>query len=180
MLKVLFGGTEYYDEEKNEFFTLEGYELELEHSLVSLSKWESKFEKPFLSEDEKSAEEILFYIECMITTENYPENVQTLIDEKLALQVKNYIEAKMSATWFNDKRPMRRNSEALTSELIYYWMAAYQIPVEAERWHLSRLINVIRIASLKNSPPEKMGRSEQLAQQRELVARRRAQYGSRG
>lgn len=180
MLNVEIVLEESFNDETNEFI-VNSFNLQLEHSLVSLSKWESKFEKPFLTQEGKTPEEILGYIEAMIITPEYPENLLSHLSQENAEQIKDYIESKQSATWFNDKRQPSRSTETLTSELIYYWLTVYHIPFEpAETWHLSRLFNLIKIASLKNQKPEKMSRSEQLAQQREIVARRRAELGTNG
>lgn len=180
MLTIELVLEEGYDEEKNEFVK-EAVSVQLEHSLVSLSKWESQFEKPFLTNDEKTPEEILAYIEAMIITPDFPVSLLSHLSQENAEQIKTYIESKQSATWFNERKQPTRTTETLTSELIYYWLAAYRIPFQpTETWHLSRIFSLIKIASVKNQKPEKMSRSEQIAQQREINARRRAELGTRG
>ena len=180
MLTLKVAQTEYFDDDKQEFVKVGGFTLELEHSLVSLSKWESKFEKPFLDNKPKTNEEALAYIECMIISPEYPENILDYITQDHVHEINAYIDAKMSATWFNDKGPQRRSSEQITSELVYFWMLSYQIPNECENWHLNRLFNLIKICSIKNAKPKKVGKSEQLKQQRDLNAQRRAAMGTSG
>jgi hypothetical protein len=180
MLRIIIPGTEYFDENTEEFSSVDDFELELEHSLISLSKWESKHQKPFLSNFEKTPEEILSYIESMILNNNYPENLFHRFSNENFAQINRYIESKESATTFGDMPERGGRGEVITSELIYYWMVAFSIPFECERWHLNRLFALIRICNLKNSKPQKMSRSEIAARNRELNAQRRAQLGTRG
>jgi hypothetical protein len=180
MLKIIIPGTEYFDEETETFDSVGDFELELEHSLISLSKWESKYQKPFLSNSEKTPEEILNYIEAMILTPIYPNNLFERFSSQNFAQINNYIESKESATTFGDMPERRGREEVITSELIYYWMVAFNIPFECERWHLNRLFSLIRICNLKNSKPKKMSQSEIAARNRELNAKRRAEYGTSG
>jgi hypothetical protein len=169
---------ELYDEAEEQFIE-EKIRVDLEHSLVSLSKWESIHEKPFLGRDEKTPEEILSYVECMILApEDSPEIVYDLSEADFR-KINEYIEAKRSATTFPDTKagPSR---EIITSELIYYWMVAYNIPFECENWHLSRLLTLVRICNIKNQSPKKMSKGDMLRQRRELNAQRRSQYGTSG
>lgn len=171
---------ELFDEESQKFVTSEDYELHLEHSLVSLSKWESKHEKPYLGKDAKSSEEVLSYIQAMVIDDDVPPDFIYRLSTDNIQQIDAYLNAKYSATWFNDTPNAPKSSEVITSELIYYWMTVYQIPIECERWHLNRLFNLIKICNLKNQKPKKMSRSEMAARNRELNAQRRAQLGTRG
>lgn len=180
MLRIIVVGDEYFNEETEEFESVGDFELELEHSLISLSKWESKYQKPFLSNSIKSQDEIIFYIRSMILTENYPENLFQRFTTENFTQINNYIESKESATTFGDMPERRGREEVITSELIYYWMVAFTIPFECERWHLNRLFSLIRICNLKNSKPKKMSSSEIAARNRELNAKRRAEFGTSG
>lgn len=179
MLKIAIPDQELYDEEKEEFITIKGATLSLEHSLVSVSKWESKWKKPYISDTEKTNAEFKDYVRCMCTT----QNVDPLTFEYIPVQTLNkiveYINDPMTATWFSNKEH-KGNGEAVTSELIYYWMTALNIPMECQKWHLNRLLTLIRIAGEKNQPPKKMNKNDILKQNRALNARRKAKYKTKG
>lgn len=179
MLTIIVPGIEVFDEETEEFKTEGDFTLELEHSLVSLSKWEQKHEKPFLGSDNFTNEEMFDYIRCMILTENVPEDVYERLNAKNATDISEYINKKMTATWFTET-PGRGSKETITSELIYYWMSSFKIPWEAQYWHLNKLFTVIRVHSIKNAPEKKMSRAERFAQQRALNEQRRAAANSKG
>jgi hypothetical protein len=168
-----------YDETTKKFVVLESYEIELEHSLFSLSKWESKYEKPFLAEKEKTAEESLDYIKMMTLTPNVPPEIWLELSEKNLVQIQEYVAAKMTATWFSE-RANRPSTETITAELIYYWMVALQIPFECQYWHLNKLLTLVRVCNEKNAPPKKMSKADAAAQQRALNAKRMQEYGTTG
>lgn len=180
MLTIIVPGVEMYDEGTGEFLTKGDITLELEHSLVSLSKWESKYEKAFLGKEKKTTEETIDYIRCMIMTSNVPKEVFSKLSEENILDINEYIEAKMTATWFSDAPGAPKSRDVITAELIYYWMVVFQIPFECEHWHLNRLFTLIRVCNIKQSKPKKMSRGELAARNRELNAQRRAQLGSSG
>lgn len=180
MLSIIVGAKEMFDEKTQEFSTGGGVTLELEHSLASLSKWESKFEKPFLNKEEKTSEEALEYIKCMILTPEVPEDLFLQLSEENMKDINAYIEARMSATWFNEPPGAPPSRTVITSELIYYWMTAFGIPFECEHWHLNRLFTLIRICEHKNTKPKKMSRAEIASRNRELNAQRKAQLGTKG
>lgn len=180
MLTIIVPGVEMFDEKSQEFVSRDDVTLELEHSLVSLSKWEQIYEKPFLGKDEKSAEEILEYIKIMTMTPNVPDRVFLKLSENNIVDINNYIEAKMTATWFSEAPGAPQTRDVITSELIYYWMITFQIPFECERWHLNRLFTLIRVCNIKQAKPKKMSRSEIAARNRELNAQRRARLGTKG
>jgi hypothetical protein len=173
-------GEEYYDEKKKEFFFPEEFTLELEHSLASISKWESREEKVFLSKDEKTNEETLAYIRDMVLTTNVPEAVFDNLTKANLDLVNEYIGKKMTATWFTENSQRRGAPEIITAELIYYWMVSHTIPFECQYWHLNRLITLIRVCNEKNKPQKKMPRQSVAERQRQLNQARRAKHGTRG
>lgn len=190
MLKIKLPAKEGWDEVKNEFVETKEIELCLEHSLVSISKWESKYKKPFLSTTDKTTEEILYYIQCMTISQNVDPNVYKLLSKNDLEKVNDYITDSMTATWFNERKsegsaPSRPNKEQITSELIYYWMVSYQIPFECQKWHLNRLLTLIRICNVKdaqqnNKQGNKMSKRDILSQNRALNAARRQKLNSLG
>jgi hypothetical protein len=178
MLRIIVPGVEMFDDQSQEFITVGDVTLEMEHSLVSLSKWESFYEKPFLGKD-KTTEEVLTYVRFMVITPDVPENVFEKLTEENILDIQKYLDAKMTATWFSESSaPQSR--DIITAELIYYWMIIFQIPFECENWHLNRLFTLIRVCNIKQSKPKKMSRAEIAARNRELNAQRKAQLGTRG
>lgn len=179
MLTIVVPGVEMFDDTTQEFTTHGDVTIELEHSLVSLSKWESEFEKPFLGDSDKTTEEVLGYIKAMTLTPEVPEETFSKLSEENLASINEYIGAKMTATtiYEADSPPSR---QTITSELIYYWMIALQIPFECETWHLNRLFMLIRVCNIKSAKPKKMTRAEAAARQRELNAQRRAKLGSKG
>lgn len=189
MLELYIPGKELWDEEKQEFLNEKGQILQLEHSLVSLSKWESKWHTPFLGKngvkEEKNDEQIIDYIKCMTITQNVKSETYLNLTDYLLIQVKEYIDSPMTATWFNERTPTGAagsKKETVTAEVIYYWMIAQNIPMECQKWHLNRLLTLIRVCSIKNSPPnkQKMSKKEMLANRRTLNESRRAQLNSKG
>ena len=185
MLKVIVPGlgSEDWDELKEEFVYYvesEDVELQLEHSLVALSKWESKWHERFLGRKDLTDEQMIDYIRCMTINDVDPEVYSRLTTEVLT-QIKEYMDDPMTATTFKNNNDSRSNSsEATTSEIIYYWMIVNNIPVEFEHWHIKRLLTLIRVCSIKNQPAKKMSKSEVARTYRALNAERRARLGTKG
>ena len=184
MLRIVVPENEFFDEEKQEFITVKEQTLVMEHSLISISKWESKWKKPYFSDkkDDKTNEEMLDYLRCMTVS---PQNVNPLVYRAITKEnldaIASYIDDPMSATTITDYRKAGGKKQVVTSELIYYWMIANNIPTEYEKWHINRLITLIRICSIKNDPnPKKMSRGAIARQNRALNAARRAKYGTHG
>lgn len=169
-----------WDEEKEEFVLPEEQVLNLEHSLISLSKWESTWCKPFYSKKEKTNEEIIDYVKCMTLTRNVDPDVYNHLTDENFRQIYKYIEAPMTATTFSNTGNGKKNRETVTSELIYYWMISLNIPSEYEKWHLNRLVTLIEVCSIKNAPPKKRSKSEIMRQNAALNAERKKQLNTKG
>ena len=181
MLTIIVPESEVYNEATNEFVYTNKTTIRLEHSLVSISKWESKWKKPFLGKEEKTKEETRDYVKCMTTTQNVPDDVYYCLSKQNYEDIGKYIEDSRTATWFSDNSN-RPSSEIITSEVIYYWMTAFNIPFECQKWHLNRLLTLIKICSIKNQPKgsQKMSRSAIMKQNSALNKGRRSKIGSRG
>ena len=180
MLQITLPAIEQWDEEKQEFIQTKGQTLQLEHSLVSLSKWESKWNKPFLSKEAKTHEETLDYIKCMTINQHVDPDVYNGITTEHISKINKYIEAPMTATTFVESKQSKHSREIITSELIYYWMIALQIPFECQKWHLNRLLTLVRVCNIKNAPPKKMSKRATANQYAQLNAARRQQMNTRG
>ena len=180
MLQITIPQTELWDESKQEFVSLKEQTLQLEHSLVSLSKWESKWNKSFLSSREKTYEETIDYIKCMTLTPNVKPEVYRGLTKSNVEQINKYIEAPMTATSFVEDKRGTGSSETITSELIYYWMIALNIPFECQKWHLNRLLTLIRVCEIKSQPPKKMSKREIMNRNSSLNSARKKQLNTRG
>lgn len=179
MLRITIPETEFYDETKEEFITYKAQVLQLEHSLVSISKWESHWNKPFLSGKDKTFEELLDYVKCMTITQNVSDDVYRRLTRQNVDEINTYIESPMTATTFSDRKESP-NREIITSEIIYYWMVTFNIPFECQKWHLNRLLTLIKVCNIKTNPPKKMGRQELAQRNRELNAARKARLNTKG
>lgn len=180
MLQITIPAVEQWDESAQEFVYSKAQTLQLEHSLISLSKWESKWHKPFLSKTEKTTEETIDYIRCMTLTQNVKPEVYSNLSVENILQVNEYIENPMTATTFVEDRDGKKSHEIVTAELIYYWMISLNIPVEFEKWHLNRLLTLIRVCNIKNQPPKKQSRREIMSRNATLNAARKRQLNTNG
>lgn len=171
-----------FDSDRNEFVEVKETTLQLEHSLISLKKWEQKYHKPFLDkEHDKTAEEWIYYVECMTMTQNVDPNVYKYMSMDTLRQITEYIEDPMTATWFSDspQSKAKQNKEIVTAEIVYYWMIELNIPIQFEKWHLNQLLTLIRVINIKHDS-KKMGKKEQAMQRSALNAQRRAKAHSRG
>lgn len=183
MLELKIESQECFDESKLEFVYVPAMTLKLEHSLLSISKWESKTHKRFLDKTkDKTANDMVEYIKCMTLNHPVQDIVYSSLTSDHMKQIDDYISDSMSATTFVDKNGQRRGSsgEAISSELIYYWMTAFNIPFECEKWHFNRLMTLINICSIKNKPAKKMSKGSVMKQNAALNAARREASHSRG
>lgn len=180
MLTIINPGLELWDEKREEFIPIGEQTLSLEHSLISISKWEAKWHKRFLSKEPKSYEETIDYIRCMTLTQKVNPAVYYALTEENLKKINAYIEDPMTATSFTEEKKGGSSGEAVTSELIYYWMVSFRIPWECEKWHLARLLTLIRICEIKNQPPKKRSRREILANNAALNAARRKRLNTKG
>lgn len=180
MLEITIAGKELFNEETEEFSYTKPYNLVLEHSLVSLSKWEAKYHKPFLNQKEKlPREELLDYFRFMTITQNIPDDAYDFISKTEKNKILAYINDPMTATWFS-KTEQKPSREVITSELIYYWMTQYDIDWKAEKWHLNRLLTLIRVCSVKSTNNPKMNKRDVMKENSKINAARRKMYGSHG
>lgn len=179
MLKMTIAAIEQYDETKNEFSTSKEQVLQLEHSLVSISKWESKWCKPFLTKDKKTFEESVDYIRCMTLTQNVDPDIYNFISQENLISVSDYIESSMTATTFVKENGLP-NREIITAEIIYYLMITHNIPFECQKWHLNRLLTLINVCNIKNKSPKKMNRREIMSRNASLNAARKQSLNTQG
>jgi hypothetical protein len=180
MLRLNIVITEGFDDINSQFVDGMTVTVELEHSLVSLSKWESKYEKPFLGEETHSTEQTLDYIEMMILGEIPEENALSHLSAANIKEIQAYIDAKMTATWFNEQNIPKGSREIVTAEIIYYWMITLGIPFECQNWHLNRLLTLVKVCNIKNQPKKNMNKAQSAQMQTELNRQRREATGSSG
>ena len=173
---------ELFDESTDRFITIKPQTLKLEHSLISISKWESKWLKPFLTKDNKTKEELLDYVKCMLVNPISNDDVITYLSAQNIRKIIDYIDSPMTATTvtFFENEKKYGKSETITSELIYYWMISAGIPFECEKWHINRLFSLLKICSVKNAPKKKTNTREFAKSQSDLNAKRRAMMKSKG
>lgn len=182
MLELKIEKQDLLNEETYEIVSIPETILQLEHSLISISKWEMKHKKPFLSQDEKTAEEILSYIECMSLKKISDPIVYKYLSNEIVKKIVDYIGDTMTATWFNEKNMPKgkSNNEVVTAEVIYYWMIALQIPPQYEKWHLNKLLTLIKVTNIKNNPSKKkMSKEEILRQNAKIAEANRAKYSGK-
>ena len=182
MLKIYIPPKEGWDDFKEEFISFDGQTLCLEHSLVSISKWEALWHKPFISKDEKTRQELISYIKCMTITQNVKDYAYNFLTNENIETINKYLADSHTAAWLSkDNSPKTNSSEQITSELVYYWMIANEIPFDpCEKWNFNRLMTLIRICSIKNNPGKKMKPKEVLRNQAMMNKLRRAKLGTKG
>lgn len=180
MLRLTIPAVEHWDEEKQEFIYTKAQTLQLEHSLVSLSKWESKWCKAFLAKQGKTYDETIDYVKCMTLTQNVNAAVYQNLTSANIDKINKYIEAPMTATCFSDDKTGGASREIITSELIYYWMIALNIPFECQKWHLNRLLTLIRVCDIKNQPPKKRSRRDIMRRNNAINEARKKQLNTKG
>lgn len=187
MLEIHIDSIEMFDERRQEFIRIPPVNLQLEHSLISISKWESKWHKPFIkSSNQLSQEEIIDYIKCMtISPGNVDSKVYYFLSQDNVNKIIDYIKDPMTATWFKEEKNSPKSREIITSELIYYWMVALQIPFECQKWHLNRLLTLIRVCNSKNeesmpNKKNKLSKGELMSRNAALNAQRKAKLHSKG
>lgn len=178
MLNIRIKPIELFDDDKQEFINIEEQDVLLEHSLVSISKWESKWHKPFISSS-KTNEELIDYIRCMIISDNNDKNIYKYLSNENLNEINEYISDSMTATTFFEQNNNSRK-EIITSELIYFWMVSFNIPIQCENWHLNRLLTLIRICSIKNTPAKKMSKNEIMSRNAQLNAMRKQTLHTKG
>ena len=179
-ITITIADQEFFDQKTNRFLTVKGRKLSFEHSLLSISKWESIWHKPYLSLERKTDEEAYSYLECMCLDKDVNPLLFKSIDHETMKQIVAYIDNSMTATTFReDKKNNKR--EIITNEIIYYWMTELNIPFDpCQKWHFNHLMTLIRVASAKKTPPKKMGKKEWASQRAALNAQRRAKYHTSG
>ena len=180
MLRITIPANELWDESKEEIIKIKEQTLQLEHSLVSLSKWESKWCKSFISSKEKTYEETLDYIKCMTLTQNVNPDVYNCLTKSNIDEINNYINSPMTATYFHADEKGGVNTEQITAELIYYWMISLNIPFECQKWHINRLLTLIRVCNIKNQPKKNMSKGELMRRNAALNAARRKNLNTKG
>lgn len=180
MLRITVPGIEKWDESKEVFVPSEDQTLQLEHSLISLSKWESKWKKPFLTKNDKTYEETLDYIKCMTLNKNVDSEVYDRLTNENIQAINAYISDPMTATFFSEDETAKSSREIVTSELIYYWMITLNIPDRFEKWHLNRLLTLIKVCNVKNQPPKKRSKRELMSRNAALNAARRKRFNTNG
>lgn len=179
MLKVTIPSIELFDESQNKFSKSKEVTLQLEHSLVSISKWESVWRKPFLTKEKKTKAETIDYIKCMTISQNIDPNVYKYIPKDVMDQIVKYIDTPRTATSVPET-PGKINREVVTSELIYYWMITFNIPFECQTWHLDRLLTLIKVINLKNQPKKKGNMRDIMSRNAALNAKRKAELNTAG
>ena len=179
MLTLTIPAATLYNSATNEFIDTKEQTIVLEHSLVSISKWESKFCVPFI-DHELTLPEFAEYVRCMTISQNVNPYVYSALTKQNVEDIKEYMDRKMTACKFSGKKPRNTSGEFITSETLYYLMFGLGIPKECEKWHLNRLLALIRFCQAKTGPQEKMTKAETDAYYAKLNAQRKKKWGTKG
>lgn len=180
MLHITIPSVELWDETNEEFIYMKEQSLSLEHSLVSISKWESKWKKSFFSDEEKTFEEMIDYIKCMTITQDVSPDIYKYLSPDIIQKINEYMNDSMTATTFKEHSVKKSNGSKLTSEIIYYYMVALNIPFECQEWHINRLMTLIKVCDIKNRPQKKMTNREIMSRNSALNKARRQRLNSKG
>lgn len=185
MLMITIPGAEFFNDATQEFITTKDTVLQLEHSLISVSKWEQKWNKAFLSKRNKTVEETIDYIRCMTINSNVDPFVYASITKKNIDDIFAYVNAPMTAVYFPEDEQKGFSHDTPTSELIYYWMISLGIPFECQKWHLNRLLALIRVCDIKNraikdGDKNRKTKPSRYKDRRALNERRLRQYNTKG
>ena len=180
MIKITINDQEFWDERTQQFYTIKRQTLRLEHSLISISEWESKWKKPFLSSEQRTRDETVDYIRCMTINPNVDPLVYLGVTNQHIKLVNQYIDDPMTASRVDEKRTGAKAGGTVTSELIYYWMTELNIPFECQKWHLNRLLMLIRICNAKKQPDKKASKKDDALYRRKLNAARKGKLHSKG
>lgn len=184
MLQIVIPEQEKYDEASEEFIKVKKTTLKLEHSLLSVKKWESRWHKPYLGNEDKTIPEILDYISCMsLNRESIDPMVYRCLTEENIQMIVEYIKDPMTATWFSNNTRIgasNKRGEIVTAEVIYYWMVTLQVPVEFEKWHLNQLLTLLKVINIKNGGEKKMSAKDAAIERKMLNEQRKAKYKTRG
>lgn len=180
MLELVLSSDELYDEVNNQFIPPKHYTVQLEHSLISISKWEMKWHKPYLSPVDKTQEENLYYIECMIVTQHFNFELLSMLNNEHIAAINEYINNPMTATTIGTSKSKGGKKSIITSEVIYYYMTVFKIPAEYQKWHLSRLTTLIRVCEANSQQDTKVNPREVMDRNTQLNEARRKQCGSKG
>ena len=180
MLQLKIPSSQFYDENTNSFVQTKQQVLQLQHSLLSISKWQAKWKKPFLGKDPHTLPQTINYIQCMTLNKNVDPMCYSLITDSNIASVNQYIQDPMTATWFSKKNRKAPSRDIITSQLIYYWMVSLQIPFECQKWHLNRLLTLIRVCNQKNAPAKKMRKQDLAKRNQALNAARKQQLHTSG
>ena len=170
---------EMWDEKNEEFIPPVTTTIEMEHSLVSLSKWESKYCKPFISKEDKTGEETLDYIKFMTLTPDVDPSVYDHLSERNIKAINDYIDAPMTATTVPNTNT-GGGRETVTAELVYYWMIALTIPPQYESWHLNKLLTLIKVCNFKSQPPKKLSTQEAISRNKAINEANKKKFNTKG